>query len=292
MIFSAPLDSVLLAQERSEQLGRLSFEEGSPGVAFQAEAARLLAGSDSAWARPIRGTPRSLSAVDADALSRYRSAHYRRNEAVQAVVGPPGSAIDSARTNSTRVARDTMPRRAWRAGTRVAEFRDVTSTWLRVAYPLPSTTPCTVAEMIADLVESELSPSPPDPDLYAVTVELLDAPGGTVLVVDAAVFPEAADRWEKKITATVGALAAEPMDPDFFTWRRRRFRTKRLLKESTPETEARRMAVDLLREGNVRELDSEIWGLDAGAVHRAAAGLGAPRVLRFGPDLGEARRLP
>lgn len=329
VIFEAPLDDSLVARDKRAQLSRLSFESGSPGAEFQAEAALLLAGDDSAWARPVHGTARSLAEVDTGVLQRYRAAHYRREQAVRAVVGPravvsppspttptaadsaaapvpdtvtassPDSAGRAAPPPATDTApvppapsvapasppRDTTPRLAWTTGRRVAETRDVTSTWIRVAYPVSSATPRIAAEMLADLVETDLSPTPPDPDRYSVDVELRDAPGGSVLVVDAIVFPEAADRWEAKITEAVQALAAKPMAPDFFAWRRRRFRTERLLQEAAPEAEAGRMAADLLRHGRVRDLGEEIWALDAEALRRAAFGLGEPRVLRFGPDL-------
>lgn len=291
VVFDAPLDHALIERDRRAQLARLTFESGSPGASFQVEAARLLAGPDSAWGRPIRGTVKSLAAVDASALEAYRNAHYRRDTAVRAVVGPRPviSVIAPTRPDSVGVAADTTARPAWTTGSRAVEVRDVTSTWIRVAYPISPSTPRIAAEMLADLVNTELNPTPPDPDRYGVDVSLRRAPGGSVLVVDAIVFPEAADRWESRIIGDIRALAAKPMEADFFSWRRRRFRTERLLEEAAPEAEARRMADDLLRDGRARDLGVEIWSLDAEAVQRAALGLGQPRILRFGPQLGQTR---
>jgi hypothetical protein len=157
---------------------------------------------------------------------------------------------------------------------------------MEVAYPAPGDLPRTRLELIAHLLEEELDPTPPDPDRYSVDVRLEETPGGPVLVVEAAVFPEATARWEGRITGAVRRLAEEPIPEDFFSWRRRRFRTARLLEEAAPEAEAARMTADLLRDGVVRDLGLEIWGLTAAAVVETARALGEPRIFVLGPDLG------
>lgn len=140
---------------------------------------------------------------------------------------------------------------------------------------------------MAHLLKEELDPTPPPPDRYNLDVRIQDTPRGPVLVVEAAVFPESADRWEQRILSVVRELADEEMGEDFFRWRRRRFRAARLLEEAAPEREAQRMAADLLRHGRVRNLGLEIWGLDALALQHAARSLGAPRIFLLGPDLGQ-----
>ncbi|MCG6955460.1 MAG: hypothetical protein LJF04_05655 [Gemmatimonadetes bacterium] len=323
VLYDAPIDDSILDRHRRGQMARLAFESDSPGTEFEAEAARLLAPSGSPWARPVRGTPESVSALSPAILARFRRSLYRRAETARAVVGPrsllptstvalplpvdsvladtiPVAVADSQAVRDTvpapvaalppepRVASDTAPGLAWSSGTRVDQVQDVTSTWIRVAYPIARSTSRTAAEMLVTLVHDELDPTPPDPDRYGVQVRLLDVPGGTALVVDATVFPEAAGRWEDKITGTISRLASGPMQPDLFGWRRRRFRTERLLEEASPELEAERMTGDLIGTGRARDLAVEIWSLDAGTVYQAAKELGPPRILRFGPDLGEA----
>jgi hypothetical protein len=324
VVYDAPIDDSILDSHKRAQLARLAFESDSPGTEFEAEAARLLAPAGSPWARPVRGTSESISAISAAILDGFRRSFYRRGETARAVVGPrsllpsrltatapsedsiPADTIRTAAAGGSqavqdtvpaataalppkpRMAPDTTPDLAWTSGSRVDEVRDVTSTWIRVAYPLPRSTSRTAAEMLATLVHDELDPTPPDPDRYGVQVRLLDVPGGTALVVDATVFPDAAGRWESKITGTVSRLAAGPMQSDLFGWRRRRFRTERLLQEAPPEVEADRRTDDLIRAGRARDLAVEIWSLDADTVYQAARRLGPPRILRFGPDLGQA----
>lgn len=140
-------------------------------------------------------------------------------------------------------------------------------------------------ELLAHLLEEELDPVPPDPDRYDVEVEVLDAPGGPVLQLRATLLPEALLRWEERVLAAVTALAREPMEPDFFRWRRRRFRTARLLAEAAPEAEAARMTRDLAARGRARDLDRAIWGLDSSGLLAAVRALGEPRILLLGPDL-------
>lgn len=325
VVFEAPIDDSIVDLRRSGQLQRLAFESDSPGAEFQAEAAGLLAAPGSAWARPVNGVSESVSAASSATLELYRSRFYRRVETTRAIVGPasllpppkagrvprpdsvPGDTASVAPAVSASaeqiedtvpkptpptaqipdVGADTTPALAWSAGSRTRKVRDVTSTWIRVAYPLARSTSRTAAEMLADLVHDELDPTPPDPDRYGVEVRLIDVPGGTALVVDATVFPEAADRWEAKITGTVAHLASGPMQADLFGWRRRRFRTERLLEEAPPEVEAARMTGDLLRDARPRDLAVEIWGLEADALYQAAKRLGPPRILLFGPDLGQ-----
>jgi hypothetical protein len=101
------------------------------------------------------------------------------------------------------------------------------------------------------------------------------------------VVPEAAAGWETRILGAVERLATEAPAEDFFRWRRRRFRAERLLVESAPEVEARRITADLLRDGRSRDLGVEIWGLDGQELLRAARSLGPPRILVLGPDLGQ-----
>ena len=298
VLFVAPLDGAEVEARRRELLDRLSFEAGSPVEVFQAEAAGLLAEPGSPYARPPRGTRQSVPAVTSADLAAYRSGHYRREAAVRSVVGPvPSGGIAPAVVPADTAAADTVGAEpafsgalpggvAWVTGDRVSEFQDVTSTWMTVAYPVPSALPRTHLELLAHLLREELDPTPPDPDRYSVVVRLEETPRGAVLLVEATVFPEATRRWEERITGAVRRLAENPIPDDFFRWRRRRFRTARLLEESSPELEAARATADLLRDGTVRDLGVEIWGLEGGAVQDAARSLGPPRVFLLGPDLG------
>jgi hypothetical protein len=181
-------------------------------------------------------------------------------------------------------------------GERFDRLQDITNSWIAVAWPVAPGVSRTSLEFLAHLLAELLDPNPPDPDRYSLDVHIEDTPEGPVVMVEAAVFPEAADRWEARILSAVDRLAGRTMDEDFLGWRRRRFRTARLLAESRPEEEAVRIARDLVRSGAPRALSIEIWDLDAQDLNQAARALGEPRILRLGPDLGHdqgwSRRVP
>ncbi len=282
MLFDAPIDAGLLDRHKAALLDQLEFEAGSPFADFEAEAAVLLAEQGSPFSRPLRGTAESLPGVGPGILEAYRSAFHRRNLAAQAIVGPLLPENPSA---PSPAAGHTTPDIAWVTGDRVFLSRDVTNTWISVAYPAPAALPRTHLEVVAHLLMEELDPTPPAADRFDLDVRLQETPRGSVLVVEALVFPGAAAAWEARILAVVERLASEPIGEDFFRWRRRRFRTARLLEESAPEVEARRITADMLREGRVRDLGVEIWSLDARALLSAARSLGPPRVFVLGPDL-------
>lgn len=308
VLFEAPVDPALVEAHRRELLQSLAFEGGSPVAEFEREAAAILDEPGSPFARPPRGTAESLVALSPMSIEQYRRSFYRREAAVRSIVGPvpadtvpppdptfgPDSTLapDSTLTPDSTLARDSAlapsaspAERAWVTGDRRVVVRDVTSTWMTVAYAPPADLPRTHLELVAFLLREDLDPTPPDPDRYGVSVRIEDSPRGTVLVVEATVFPEAADSWEARILGAVERLAAEPLGEDFFRWRRRRFRTHRLLEEGAPEEEAARMSADLLREDVVRDLGLSIWGLEADDLQEAARALGEPRIFRFGPDL-------
>ncbi|MEQ9401633.1 MAG: hypothetical protein RJQ04_20880 [Longimicrobiales bacterium] len=282
ILFDAPVPAALVEQHRSGLVAGLTFEEGSPARAFHQEAAALLGDPGSAWTRPLRGTPESVAALDPAALDAYRREHYVRGRAAVAVVGP----VEDAAGSETPPAPGAQGK-AWTLGDRHVLVREVTSTWLAVAYPAPAGMSRTTLELVAHLVLEELDPVPPAPDRFGVEVRIDDAPGGPVLVVEASVLPEAADRWEARITGVVRELAEERMEDDFFRWRRRRFRAARLLEEARPEAEAERVTADLLRDGAPRALGVDIWALDARSLQLAVGSLGEPRILRLGPDLAQ-----
>lgn len=283
VLFTAPLDPALTETVRAELLGRLSFEAGSPAEEFAREVPGLLTEPGGPFARSKRGTPTSVSAVTPDDVARYRGTYFRREKAVQSVVGPVALSLMPTPTPAVSAGAVDPP---WLTGDRVVQIQDVTSTWIAVAYPVPTGMPRILQELLVQLLQEELDPTPPEPDRYSVDIRLVETPRGSVLVVEATVVPESTARWEGRITGAVLRLAQEPIPEDFFGWRRRRFRTARLMEESFPEAEAARMTADLLRDGQVRDLGLEIWGLDASSLGEAARALGEPRIFILGPDLG------
>jgi hypothetical protein len=212
--------------------------------------------------------------------------------ATAAVVGPmtDGEGRDALAPLGGALQRgSTDDRLAWRRGDRIPLERDVTNSWIAAMYPAPPELPRTQLEFVAQEIQASLTPSPPDPGLFSLTVHIEDLPRGPVMVVEAAVMPEAQATWERRILAAVSGLEKVPTDA-YFSFHRRRFRNQMLVAEGPPEAAALRMALDLLREGRVRPLQDEIWELGPRELAKAAQMLGDPRVLLMGPDMGQEER--
>jgi hypothetical protein len=166
--------------------------------------------------------------------------------------------------------------------------REVTNTWISVAFPVPADLPRVAVLFVADRMQQELDATPPDPGLFNVSVEVAEMPEGEVLVVEAAVLPDASERFERRILDLPARLAAE-RDPAFFRYHRGRFRAGRLIADAPPEQAAERMAAELLARGQILAFDEAVWSLDAATAADAASALGPPRILVFGPDLTGGR---
>lgn len=289
VLFREPVTDADVERHREEALDALRFTAGSPVRNFDVESARLVAPPSHPWARAVVGTVETVERLAPAALDAFKRDTYRSRQATVAVVGPrahiPGGGGPRASARPDTSGRSDTGLPAWQTEDRSVLVQDVTNSWVTVAWPVAPDTPRTALEFLAHLLQEELDPDPPDPDRFSVDVRLVDAPGGVVLMVEAAVFPEAADRWEARILGAKDALTRRRMDTDFLGWRRRRFRTARLLAEAAPEAEAARLAEDLSRNGRIRDLSVEIWELDGARLLTAAEALGPPRILRLGPDL-------
>ena len=296
-IFSSP-PAARFEEVRSRAVAAAAFSDGSPVEEFEAELTALLTGRAARQARA--GDPASISFADVDALHRsgYRSSH-----ALTVVTGPgwalpsagleaPGRAEASGTVDSAAVAEIgantgiAAVGAPWATGRRSDLRRNVTASWIGLAYPVQSDVPRTELEFAADLVRAELMPDPPLPSTYGVDVAIAEVPDGTVVLVRAAFHPDRAARWIDDALATVRELRGAPPDGTLFLLARRAFRARSLLADANGSDAGLRISDDLLREGRVRRLGSEISALTPESLARAFDGLGEPRVLVFGPSLG------
>ena len=284
VLFADPPQSEAFELARRELAGRLAFEAGSPVVDFEREAIRLLAPPSHPWARPTRGTPPSISAITLSDLARLKQDRYDAGTSAVALVG---TEIDHGlRAGPAPRAAAATSGAAWTVGERMTLTQEVTSAWLAISYPVSATVPRTELELMTSLVTDALEPQVPDPDRFSTSIRLIDAPGGPVITIEAVVSPEAADRTERYIKATVDRLSERPPEGELFLWARRRFRAARLLDQSVPENAAARISADLLRDGAPRDLREEIWDISPATAAGALSLLGEPRVFLLSPDLG------
>jgi predicted Zn-dependent peptidase len=287
VLFATSISQEAVTRARADALAALAFESGAPGAEFEAATVAMLGRDDPTWGRPLRGNAAALAQVDRSGLERFRRDHYLRSATAFAAVGVVDPTIAPRELGGARPKEPLAP--PWQSTDRTILIRDVTSSWISVAYPVAPGVARTPLEFVAHLLREQLHHDPPDPDLFEASVSIEEVPAGRALVVRATVTPEASERWEATILGTVRSLAERHTGADGFRWGRRRFRSERLTSEDAPEAVARRVASDLLRDGFARALRAEIWALDPDALAEAVAGLGPPRIVVLGPDLGAAR---
>ncbi len=173
---------------------------------------------------------------------------------------------------------------AWSQGDRTVVDRDLTSTWIAVAFPFPLGTSPVLLEFLAHLALEELTPSPPDPGLYEAEVSVEWVSRAPVLLVSASVDPRITTRWEDRLVGVMETLEVGAPTGAFFELTRRRFRSGLFLELSVPEARARWVTRQSVLEGGaVSSLEREVWSFDPEGVSEAAATAGPPRVLLFGP---------
>lgn len=316
LLTSPTLPSGALERARAGQLDRITFEEGAPVRDFERERNHLLLGDGTPGTRRPLGTASSVGNLDASGLAAWRDEHLPLSSAVVAVVGAlsprqveaalgrvPRDVVEPLRPQAPEPA-DTLgaPRlpdlpsplrpasgieasRAWSSDRRRQVDRDVTSSWVAVAWPLPRGTSPVLTGFLAHLLREELNPVPADRDLYRSDVEVIHVDDAPVLLVTTTVHPPATLRWEVRILQAMERMAEAPPEGSFFALTRRRYRAAALLAESAPEERARALARSVAVDGRVPSpTASHVWALDRDGVSALAREAGPARVLVFGPS--------
>jgi hypothetical protein len=317
VILQDPVPRTTLEDVRVRVLSDLGFRAGAPTTAYRLELARFIHGFGSRWTNLPLGSRESVASLDPSEMNGVREAIYRRDEARWVVVrGPregapapteptdsvnspgaelpgrsPGDSLSSATpADSAAPGQPSAPAPepwtpAWRVGDRLHITQEITNTWVAAAYPLDPSLTRTEQAFLLQALREELNPSPPDPGLFDSYVWVEASPRGPILVLEAAVFPEDADRWEARILDAVEGLAENPPEGAFFSFMARRQRTERALREADPGA----MALWLLRDERGGDMGPVPTRND---LSRMASGLGEPRILVYGPDLGESQETP
>jgi hypothetical protein len=319
LLTDAPLGESAVQRARDRRVDELLFQTGAPGREFEGLWSQLRLreldpdGADPG--RPLGGSVSSVSGLSAGSLERFRGAHWRWEEAVVAVVGPAGEEEVSRYFTPNRLVQvagpppmsepaegevppsprvlhapastplraPSTPPPAGFSERQVAD-RDITSTWIGVAWLLPEGTPRTLSAFMAHVVREQLNPIPPDPGLYRADVMVESVGGRDLLTLVATVDPQASRAWELRMAGSLRSLALSPPQGAFFDLARRRFRSEALLAAADPAIRAQTLARNLLEGGEPVDLTREVWGLTREALSTLAESAGEPRMLLFGPE--------
>ena len=291
-----PIDPALAGETRADLSGQVFFQRDAPVRAFELEARRMLVGAERA--RPPMGTPNSVSGMTVGALEAKRARTYRLDGARVAAVGgvAPADAAPVLGAHRTMARREEQawvvegaplppraPGQAWETGGRDSVADDITNNWIQAAYPFAEATPRGTMELLAHVIGELLLINRPAPGLISRRVQVRELPGGPVLQVTIAAQWPTVGAWEQRIVDIVDHLSAGDLSPDDLSRQHRRFRSARALAWADPGREGRRLLIEAESDGGLGEPLAPLEGLSSEEVQRAAAELGEPRVLVYGP---------
>ena len=293
VLFGDVAPTVRIDVVRDSVLSGLGFELGSPASEFEHELASFVGrGMGDDWVRPPMGTLGDVAAVTPSDAADLHAEHYRKEHSVVVITGPetvlpgPSPASTPPRPASLSRLTDVVTGRSRiepMPNERLDVVRNITATWLAIAYPAPDDTPRTALEFAVAIIRNELKPNPPAPQSYDVDIDVVDTPAGTLVLVTAVLYPDVAAQWEADALAAVARIVSEPPVGDAFSWQRRRFRGLRLLEDQDASLAGERITADLLRDGKARQLAVEIDALTPSSLAAVLLALREPRVLSFGP---------
>ncbi len=287
LLFRLPVSNSALEDARASMLERLAFEEGAPVRSFELEKWRMLVGATHPGARVPEGSAEAVRARTADNLEEFRTGIFDRSAARAAIVGPLSREDIPPWLESMAMRGEPAPASAlepaWATEDRQVVDRDVTNTWIAMAFPAPPDASRTMLEFLSHILLERLAPTPPDPGLLSVDVRVEELPDGPVILVRLAVDPRTTDRWERRVRETLTTVIETEEQAAFFQLRRRRFRSEVLHRLSYLDQEAERLALDLFHGDGVRDLEGEIWSFSSRSLRDAAGRLGPPRTLLYGP---------
>ncbi len=284
---SAPPSQEQFEAAKASLIAQLRFEAGAPIREFEEARADLI--YDGRWGGSLHGTTDALGALTWDEFTEWMEGIDREGLIVVSVGPPdpllplPGPVLPEGVLDRNRRG----PTWAWTDARHERRVEPITNSWVTVDAPIRRDLDPTALALLVRHLEELLAPSPPDPGVFSAEVEVLRTPRGPVLSVTAAVAPEAASRWARRLESAVKLEdLGSWMGGNQFSWQRRRLRNTWLRREASPDAKALRIAWDLQAGLPPRDPMEEVARLHGGDLERLLSAVGPVRVLVYGPDLG------
>jgi zinc protease len=286
-----PERASMVVQQRSitaELVGRQS----NPADAAVRAADAAVFGETHPWGRSTVGSPAMVKALTMEDVDEFLRSYVTSRRAVLAVVGPVDAALARVHLLGFLDPNTPLPAEKWPAAEPVdslvhKDYNSIT-TWVTVSYPFPVGGDVDAMEFLARLAMDELSFGPTRSSVFDVSSEVIARRAGGELRFQLVTPPEEALEWAGRVRALVEEEADQPMLPEVFQNRLRRFRGERLHSLASPEQRASELARQLLVDGRTRPLGVDLQGMTLARVHAAVRSLGAPTVVLLGPILNEA----
>lgn len=172
---------------------------------------------------------------------------------------------------------------AWTTGSRDILDRDLTSTWIAVAWPFPQGTSEVLLDFLGHLLLGTVVQSPPDPGLFGIELSIDFRDASPLLMVSAAVDPRTTLAWEERIVQGMARMTDSPPEGAFFELGRRRFRNTRLLATAGAADRSRWIARTIGSSRPLPDEESQIWALSRTLLSSASAAAAPPRIVLMGP---------
>ena len=290
-LFRDPVDSAAVGRQRRALVRELQSREASPADALAREVERAVFGEGHPWGRPEVGTAETMAEIGAAEVDAYLRQSFTPERSLVAVVGPVerADAVEHLRPHLGEggVRTEPVDPPAPAEGPVRRDYNSIT-TWVSASWHFGDESDVEALRMLSHLALDRVSFGPSRRSVYNARAEVLRHAGGGELRLHLVVPPREAEQWAGALREAVSGYAAEPLSPQLFADRLRRYRGERLLELETPEARAATLARNALLGGRVDTL-VDFQGLTPRRLHEAARSLDAPIVVFLGPSLEDGQ---
>jgi predicted Zn-dependent peptidase len=288
-LFRDAPDAGAMIRQQAEIAAELAARETNPADAALRATDAAVFGANHPWGRSTVGTPQSVRQLGVTDVDEFLRGHVTSQRAVIAVVGPVDRAATQRHLRTFFDPATSLPAQDWSApsparGVVRREYNSIT-TWVQVSYPFAADADVEALEFLARLTLDELAFSPLRRSVFNARSEVIPRRAGGELRFQVVAPPAEAPAWPQRIRALVEEESVEPMVPELFQLRLRRYRGERLSSLATPEARARELARQLLVSGETRAPGEDVEALSVTRLRAAARALGNPTVVLLGPAM-------
>lgn len=292
LLTTQPIPDEGLDRVKTRRLDELLFQQGAPVFTFLAHWQRYALASglpaDVDPGRPTGGTLDDVRALSAEILERRRAQVFQLNRSRVLLMAPPPPESSVLQDFGVSGQSDFLPSHEppgrWR-GEREVMDRELTSTWIGIAWLIPDEAHWVTVSFLARQVHERLNPALPEQGVFRTDVTPVRAGSQRFLTVVSTVDPAVATRRESQILAIVDDLATGTLSGLGLDLAQRRWKSDLARRRANPMEEGGWLAQHLPPDATAMLPDPEaLSAFLAGPVLRdLAAGLPEARVLLYGP---------
>lgn len=284
-LFRDPVDSVTTLRQRAALVRELQARESSPADALEGARDKAVYGEGHPWGRPSVGTSASVGRIRVSQVDAFLRSEFTPERTVVAVVGPveEGEVMEVVQPHmpAGELRGDSIPPPEPADSTVHATY-DAITTWVTATWRFGPDADVEALRMLSHLALDRVSFGPSRRSVYNSRAEVVQYAGGGEVRLTVVVPPHEAEQWAAQLRQAVGDYATQPLAPNVFLDRLRRYRGERLLELDLPEARAAQMARSAFL-GDRSATLVDFTRLSADRLQAAAQALQAPIVVFLGP---------